>query len=101
MALVAGRLARVGAARRRRAVRKRAESAVETVARDLVVAPLQAELERRQELRRVLLDAGGTEPAASGGATGGRGANSVGNDRPGRHKSTRFGSEGAAGEGAA
>ncbi|MEZ5411459.1 MAG: GTPase [Acidimicrobiales bacterium] len=60
LALGAARLARVGAARRRRAVRERAEDAVADVARDLVVAPLEAELGRLHELRRALLDAGGT-----------------------------------------
>lgn len=69
LALLAGRLARVGAARRRRAVRKRAEDAVAEVARDLVVAPLGAELGRLHELRRALLDAGGTvRPGVGEGA---------------------------------
>jgi len=72
LALLAGRLARVGAARRRRAVRKRAEDAVADVARDLVVAPLEAELGRLHQLRRALLDAGGTERAHGQGLAGGQ-----------------------------
>lgn len=54
LALVARRLALVGAARRRRAVRLRAEAAVGEVAGELVVEPLQAELDRRGELRTLL-----------------------------------------------
>lgn len=93
LAAGAGRLARVGAARRRRAVRKRAEDAVAEVARDLVVAPLDAELGRLHELRRALLDAGGTVPSA----------NVVETSRSERHMSTRFspGQGQGAGEGAA
>lgn len=87
LAVLAGRLARVGAARRRRAVRKRSEDAVAEVAQDLVVAPLQAELGRLHELRRALLAAGGTATRTPAGA------NSVERSRPGRHKSTRFGQQ--------
>lgn len=87
LAVAAGRLARVGAARRRRAVRKRAEEAVAGVARDLVVAPLEAELGRLHELRRALLAAGGTASRTPAGA------NVVEKSRPGRHKSTKFGQE--------
>lgn len=98
LALAAGRLARVGAARRRRAVRKRAEEAVAAVAHDLVVAPLEAELAQLHELRRALVDAGGTSPRAPASPAG---ANLVDKDRPGRHTSTRFGSDAGQGEGAA
>ncbi len=86
LTVTAGRLARVGAARRRRAVRKRAEEAVAEVARDLVVAPLEAELGQLHDLRRALLAAGGT-------AAGPVGANLVEKSRSERHKSTRFGRE--------
>lgn len=60
LALAAGRLAGLGAIRRSRAVRSRAEDAVAAVAQDLVIGPLQAELVRRNELRRRLMEAGAT-----------------------------------------
>ena len=54
LALVSRRLAGVGARRRARAVRKRAETAVADVADELILAPMQAELERRDRLRDLL-----------------------------------------------
>lgn len=59
VAFLSARLAAVGAARRSRAVRNRAESAVAEVSDELVIAPMQAELERRQELRSLLIKASG------------------------------------------
>ncbi len=54
LAFLARRLASIGAARRARAVRKTAESAVAEVADELIIGPMQAELNRRDELRRLL-----------------------------------------------
>ncbi|MGF1596279.1 MAG: GTPase family protein [Acidimicrobiales bacterium] len=59
LAAIARRLASVGAARRARAVRHRAEAEVATVADELVLRPLQTELERRRELHRLLATAAG------------------------------------------
>jgi hypothetical protein len=59
VALLARALSSVGAKRRARAVRKRAESAVSEVADDLVIAPMRAELERRNRLRELLERAAG------------------------------------------
>ena len=54
LAFLARRLASIGAARRARFVRKKAEAAVAEVADDLVIAPMQTELDRRDELRELL-----------------------------------------------
>ena len=54
LAILARRLASIGARRRARAVRKRAEAAVSEVADDLVIAPMRTELERRDRLRELL-----------------------------------------------
>lgn len=54
LALLARSLATVGAKRRARAVRKQAEAAVSEVAGDLIIRPMQAELERRDRLRGLL-----------------------------------------------
>ena len=51
LALIARRLASIGAARRARVVRKTAEAAVAGVSHELIIAPMQSELERRDELR--------------------------------------------------
>jgi GTP-binding protein EngB required for normal cell division len=59
VAFLSARLATVGALKRSRAVRGRAEAAVAEVSDDLVIAPIQAELERRQELRGLLIKASG------------------------------------------
>ena len=56
---LAARAASVGASRRSRAVRRRAEAAVGSVAEELVIAPIQAELDARHELRRLLTTAQG------------------------------------------
>ncbi|MEM7274333.1 MAG: GTP-binding protein [Actinomycetota bacterium] len=61
VAVIAGRLARAGGSRRARAVRRRATEAVELVADDLVIQPMQQELARRRDLRRLLRTAGGTD----------------------------------------
>lgn len=60
-AFIGGRLARVGALRRARSVRQRAERAVGEVADELIITPLNDELERRQDLHRLLAAAGGTQ----------------------------------------
>jgi hypothetical protein len=64
LAAVSSRLARIGAARQARAVRSATEQAVAGVAQDLVLGPLQAELDRRNQLREQLVRAGGipTQP---------------------------------------
>ncbi|MGI9616879.1 MAG: GTP-binding protein [Acidimicrobiales bacterium] len=54
LALLAKSLASVGAKRRARAVRRQAETAVTEVAADLIISPMQAELERRDRLRELL-----------------------------------------------
>ena len=59
VAFVAARLAAVGAARRARAVRRRAERAVGSVTDDLVIQPIERELANRSELRELLLTARG------------------------------------------
>ena len=51
LAVVARNLAAVGGRRRARAVRRRAEKAMAEVSGELIVAPMQAELDRRDELR--------------------------------------------------
>lgn len=51
LALIARRLASIGGARRARTVRKTAEEAVAGVSHELIVAPMQSELDRRDELR--------------------------------------------------
>lgn len=58
VAAVTSRLNRVGARRRARAVRRRAERAVAEVADELVVQPIQAELDRYNELHQLLERAG-------------------------------------------
>ena len=58
VAAIAARLNRVGARRRSRAVRRRAEREVAQVADELVVKPVQAELDRFNELHRLLERAG-------------------------------------------
>ena len=59
VAFLAGRLAAVGAARRSRSVRNRAEKSVRAVSDELIVEPMDRELAGRQELRRLLIDASG------------------------------------------
>ncbi len=59
LAFVARRLASVGAKRRAWAVRKRAEAAVADVASDLILGPMQSELDRRDRLRELLETAAG------------------------------------------
>lgn len=59
VAFIASRLAAVGAARRSRTVRRRAENAVRAVSDELVIEPIQRELDRRQELRGLLVTAKG------------------------------------------
>ncbi len=59
LAFLSARLARLGAARRARAVRRRAEQAVMDVADELVIGPVQSELDRRERLRRLLVTAKG------------------------------------------
>jgi hypothetical protein len=54
VAFVSSRAAAVGAARRGRAVRRRAERAVSDVADRLVLDPIRSELDSREELRRLL-----------------------------------------------
>ncbi len=54
VSLVAARVNRVGGRRRARTVRRRAERAVASAAQELVVEPMQAELDRRNELRQLL-----------------------------------------------
>lgn len=51
IALVARWLAAIGGRRRARAVRRRAEAAMAEVSGDLIIAPMQAELDRRDQLR--------------------------------------------------
>ncbi len=58
VAFLAGRFAALGARRRSRAVRKRAEEAVRTTSDELVIEPIRAELDRRRELQRLLTAAG-------------------------------------------
>ncbi len=58
VAAIAARLQRVGGRRRAWAVRRRAEAAVAEVADELVVAPIQSELARFNELHRLLDQAG-------------------------------------------
>lgn len=58
VAAIASRLNRIGGRRRSWAVRRRAEAAVAEVSDELVVAPIQAELERFNELHRLLDRAG-------------------------------------------
>ncbi len=57
LAFIARRMAAVGAARRARWVRRRAREAIDDVADELVLGPMQAELDRRGELRRSLEEA--------------------------------------------
>ncbi len=59
LAMVFRRLAAIGAKRRAATVRKKAEDAVARVAEDLVISPVEAELESRNELRRLLTIAAG------------------------------------------
>ncbi|MGI9595400.1 MAG: GTP-binding protein [Acidimicrobiales bacterium] len=59
LAFIASRFAAVGAARRSRAVRVRAEKAVREVSDELIIEPIEAELASRQELRRLLTTAQG------------------------------------------
>ncbi len=59
VAVLAARFASVGAARRSRSVRKRAEQAVDVVADELIIEPIQRELNNRQELRELLITAKG------------------------------------------
>lgn len=59
LAFLSARFAVVGAARRSRAVRSRAEDSVAEVTDELVINPMQAELERRQELHSLLTTAAG------------------------------------------
>ena len=54
LAAIGRRLASIGAARRARSVRRRATAAVGEVADELVLAPMQVELHRRDELRQLL-----------------------------------------------
>ena len=54
LAMLSRRLAGVGARRRSRAVWRAAEREVATVADELVIDPLRAELARRTELRELL-----------------------------------------------
>lgn len=58
LAAGARRPAAVGAGRRGRRVRAEAAAAVGEVAEELVIAPIRAELERREQLRRLLIAAG-------------------------------------------
>ncbi len=58
VAAIASRFQRIGGRRRAWAVRRRAEAAVAEVADELVVAPIQDELERFNELHRLLDRAG-------------------------------------------
>ena len=60
LAVVSSRLAAVGASRRARAVRAAAEGAVSAVADELILHPLQAELDHRNQLRSLLERAGGS-----------------------------------------
>jgi len=59
LALIARRLASIGAKRRARAVRKHAVAAVRVTADELIVAPMQSELDRRGELQELFVNAGG------------------------------------------
>ncbi|MFV0257089.1 MAG: GTPase family protein [Acidimicrobiales bacterium] len=59
LAFLSGRLAAVGARRAARAVRGDAEAAVGEVTDRLVLQPMQHEIDRRNELRSRLVDAGG------------------------------------------
>ncbi len=59
LSFLASRVAAVGAARRSRAVRQRAEKSVQAVVDELIVDPIEAELAKRQELRKLLLTAQG------------------------------------------
>lgn len=54
LAFLAGRFAAVGAKRRARAVRKEAERQVGVVANEMIVNPMQEELDRRKDLRSQL-----------------------------------------------
>ncbi|MEL6984570.1 MAG: hypothetical protein AAFO29_19235, partial [Actinomycetota bacterium] len=60
VAAVTARVNRLGGRRRARAVRKGAEDGVGSVADELVIAPMQAELDRFNELHRLLERAGAT-----------------------------------------
>jgi len=62
LALIFRQLAAVGAKRRANAVRKNAEIAVRRVSDELIVAPVQLELETRDQLRQLLLRAGAESP---------------------------------------
>ncbi|MFV0525479.1 MAG: GTPase family protein [Acidimicrobiales bacterium] len=59
LAFLSARLAGVGARRAARAVRRDAETAVADVADRLVLQPMQEEINRRNQLRNRLVDAGG------------------------------------------
>lgn len=54
LSVLARRLAAVGGRRRARAVRKEAEDRVRTLSDELVIQPMQVELDRRNELRSTL-----------------------------------------------
>lgn len=60
LAIVTQRLAAIGASRRAARVHKSATEAVDRVARDLVIEPMQHELDARNELRALLVRAGAT-----------------------------------------
>ena len=59
LAFLASRMAAIGAARRSRAVRQRAEKSVQAVVDELIIEPIEAELKSRQELRKLLITARG------------------------------------------
>ncbi len=60
-ATLSRRLASMGARRRRRAMNRAAAAAIGDIVDDLVVEPMQAELERRNRLRSLLVSAAGRE----------------------------------------
>lgn len=62
VAMVARRLASVGARRRKRAVHKTAAEAITGTVAELIVDPMNAELSHRGQLRAELAAAGGTDP---------------------------------------
>ncbi|MEL7156247.1 MAG: ABC transporter [Actinomycetota bacterium] len=68
LAVLARRLAGIGARRRSRAVRRAATTAVEEVSEELIITPMRTELTNRGDLHRLLTEA----KAAAAGPTGRR-----------------------------